>query len=167
VTTDPDPRSSDELPLIVRRASLEDVDVLVSLMREFYAEAGLELRPEAAGGAFRTVLSEPRVGSVFLALRGDRPIGYVVLTLGFSMEFGGIRGQVDDFFVLAAERGRGVGAELLGAVERACREAGVLCLMVETGSEGHPARRLYFRAGFEEGDRALLHRPLGPALHER
>jgi GNAT superfamily N-acetyltransferase len=153
------------LSLLVRRASIDDVDSLVALMREFYAEAGIGLEPGPAAAAFRAVLEED-VGVVWLAVRDGQPIGHLVLTLGFSMEFGGTRGFVDDFFVQPGERGRGVGAAILEDVKGSCAALGIRCLTVETGLEGHPARSLYHRAGFEDVGRGVLNQPLAPALHE-
>ncbi len=94
------------------------------------------------------------------------PTGYVVLTLGFSMEYGGLRGFVDDFFVRPAARGRGLGAAALETVKQTCRELGVRALLVETGPKNHPARRLYARAGFEESGRMLLAQAFAPPIHE-
>ena len=151
----------------IRRAGIQDVDALVDLMQAFYAEADFELARDPAAGAFRTVLAEPGVGHVWMAFRDDVPVGYLVLTLGFSMEFGGTRGYVDDFFVLASERGKGVGAAVLRAVRQEAGALGILCLTVETGLEGHLARHLYMREGYEDVGRGVLNQPLGPALHER
>ena len=154
-------------PPNVRRAVIQDVDVLADLMQAFYAEAGFGLAHDRAAQAFRALLEDPRLGHVWLAEREQRPIGHLVLTLGFSMEFGGPRGFVDDFFVLPNERGNGVGAAILAKVKEECAALGVRCLTVETGLEGHPARRLYVRAGFDDVGRGVLNQPLAPALHER
>jgi len=152
---------------LVRRAHLSDVDALVGLMKEFYAEAGFELHPAPAAQAFRALMEQPSLGAVWLAAREERPFGFVVLTFGYSMEFGGLRAFVDDLFVRPDERGRGVGAALLETVKAECATLGIRNLCVETGQEGHPARALYFRAGFRDLDRALLSQPIAPALHER
>jgi hypothetical protein len=42
----------------------------------------------------------------------------------------------------------------------------VRALLVETGPDEHPARRLYARAGFEVTGRVLLTQALAPPVHE-
>lgn len=151
----------------VRLAEHGDVPTLVALMTEFYSEAGYSLSPEQASQAFDALLDDPRLGRVWLVESGGSPVGYLVLTLGFSMEFGGVRGFVDDLFVRPNARGKGLGAVVLAAVKQACADLGVRALLVETGPAEHPARRLYARAGFQESGRVVLTQSLGPAIHER
>ena len=150
----------------IREARPEDISTLVALMAEFYGEAGYPLPREAAGHAFATLLGDPRLGRAWLVQHEAVTVGYLVLSLAFSMEFGGLRGFIDDFFVRPAARGNGFGAAALATVRQACREQGVRALLVETGAEGHPARHLYARAGFGEVGRVLLTQPLAPAVHE-
>lgn len=150
----------------VRAARLDDVPALVALMAEFYKEADYRLPWEAAVRTFTALLDDPRLGRVWLLEVEHSPTGYVVLTLGFSMEYGGLRGFVDDFFVRATARGRGLGAAALEVVKQTCRELGVRALLVETGPEDHPARRLYARAGFQESGRVLLSHALASPVHE-
>jgi GNAT superfamily N-acetyltransferase len=150
----------------VRIARRDDVRALVALMTEFYGEAGYSLAPEPATRAFTTLLDDPRLGRVWLVESDAVPVGYLVLTLGFSMEFGGLRGFVDDFFVRPTARGKGLGAAALEAVKRECAALGVRALLVETGPAGHPARRLYARAGFQETGRVLLSQAFASATHE-
>jgi GNAT superfamily N-acetyltransferase len=150
----------------IRAAQQEDLPVLVALMAEFYGEAGYPLPREAAASAFATLLNDPRLGRVWLVQAESVAVGYLVLTVAFSMEFGGLRGFIDDFFVLPTARGRGYGGAALAAVRQACGQLGIRSLLVETGGEGHAARRLYARAGFEENGRVFLTQPLAPPLHE-
>lgn len=154
------------MPGRTRLAGSGDIPVLVDLMTAFYAEAGYPLPREPAGRAFATVLGDPALGRVWLVLEGGRAVGYLVLTLGFSMEYGGLRGFVDDFFVRPEARGKGLGAAALTEVREACLEIGVGALLVETGPDDHPARRLYARAGFEETGRVLLSQTLSAPLHD-
>ena len=149
----------------IRAARQEDLPALVALMAEFYGEAGYPLPREAAARAFAALLEDPRLGRVWLVQAEGAVVGYLVLTLAFSMEYGGPRGFIDDFFVRPAARGRGYGAAALAAVRQACVESVIRSLLVETGGEGHAARRLYARAGFQENGRVFLTQPLAPPLH--
>lgn len=149
----------------MKEAGVGDIPVLVELMAAFYEEAGYPLPRGPAARAFESLLGDPTLGRVWLVLESGRAVGYLVLTLSFSMEYGGLRGFVDDFYVRAEARGRGLGAEALREVREACLEGGVRALLVETGPSGHPARRLYARAGFEETGRVFLSQGLAAPLH--
>jgi GNAT superfamily N-acetyltransferase len=135
-------------------------------MGEFYAEAQLPLPVDAATRAFTRLLEDPRHGACLLVEDGGEAVGYLVLTFGFSMEFGGTRAFIDDFFVRPPSRGKGLGAAALETVRKECVERGVRALLVETGPEEHPARHLYHRAGFRPSGRVLLSQALAPPLHE-
>ena len=131
-----------------RFAQAEDVPVLVTLMAEFYEESGFPLPRGAAAKAFKTIIAEPERDRVWLIDVESQSVGYLVLTFSFSMEYGGLRGFVDDFFVRGTVRGRGLGGETLETARACCRTLGVRELVVETGPEDHPARGVYARAGF-------------------
>ncbi|HKW49749.1 MAG TPA: hypothetical protein VJN70_19990, partial [Gemmatimonadaceae bacterium] len=78
--------------LEIRRAETADVPTLVALMQSFYAEASFALPTGSATRAFQALLADPRLGSVWLAEDESGAIGHLVLTLCFSMEYGGLRG---------------------------------------------------------------------------
>ena len=150
----------------VRQAQLADTAVLVDLMEEFYGEASYPLPRRNATQAFESLLADPRLGAVLIVNAGDAAIGYLVLTFGYSMEYGGLRAFVDDLYVRTSARGKGLGGALLRAARARCIDAGVRALLVETGLDGHLARRLYLREGFADSGRALLTQKLSAALHE-
>jgi len=148
-----------------RVAELADVPQLVSLMTEFYAEAGFTLPIAAVEHAFEQLVGEPRLGQVWLLECEGQPAGFIVLTVSFSIEYGGFRGFVDDFFVRAQYRRRGLGAVALDEVRRACKARGVRALLVEVGPENETALRVYRRSGFADSGHLLLTLPLSAPVH--
>jgi len=106
----------------VRIAGPVDVPELVELMVDFYAEAGYPLPFAAAARTFTTLLGDPRLGRVWMMEADGEPAGYVVLTVSFSMEYGGLRGFVDDLFVRSGFRGRGLAAAALDELRRVAEE---------------------------------------------
>lgn len=149
----------------IRVAAPADVPTLVALMSEFYAEAGFALPASPAANAFIELVSSPSLGAVWLAEHGGAPVGHVVVTVAFSMEYGGLRGFIDDLYVRPAARGRGTGAALLAAARAGAVARGLRALCVETGREEHRARALYARAGYMDSDHALLVQPLAAPVH--
>ena len=151
-------------PQNVRLATLTDLDVLVRLMQQFYAEANFTLSTHAALRAFEILLDDSRLGQVWMLEEDGHPAGFVVLTVSFSMEYGGLRGFVDDFYVAPQYRRRGLGHAALEEVTRACRRRGVRALMVETGPDNHAALSAYRSVGFADSGRTLLTLPLAEPL---
>lgn len=153
-------------PALIRDARTADVPALVALMGEFYAESGYPLPAAAAAHAFRAVIEQARFGRVWLIEHDAEPAGHLVLTFAFSMEYGGLRGFIDDLFVRPRFRGRGFAAAALAHARRAALEHGVRALFVEAGPDNPVARRLYARAGFRETGRLLLAQALAAPTHE-
>ena len=151
-------------PHLIRLATLTDVDALVRMMRQFYAESNFSLSEQSASRAFEALLDDSRLGQVWMIEHDCHPAGFVVLTVSFSMEYGGLRGFVDDFFVAPQYRNRGLGHAALEEVKRACRRRGVRALMVETGPDNDAALNAYRRAGFVDSGHCLLTLPLADPL---
>src|SRR5512134_3393296 len=139
-----------------RQASYADVPSLVALMEVFYAESEFPLPKGPATRAFQRLLDQPELGTVWLLENEGQPAGYVVLTVSYSMEFGGLRGFVDDRFVHPRCRRLGLATEALAEVRHECANRGVRALLVETGPDNDRAQRVYRRAGFGESGRLLL-----------
>lgn len=150
----------------LRRATHADVPSLVALMEVFYAESDFPLQKGPAARAFEGLLDEPALGAVWITEQEGQPAGYVVLTVGYSMEFGGLRGFVDDLFVHPRFRRLGLATDALAEVRHECTNRGVRALLVETGPDNDRAQRVYRRAGFGESGRLLLTVALEPAVHE-
>jgi GNAT superfamily N-acetyltransferase len=81
------------------------------------------------------------------------------------MEYGGLRGFIDDLYVRPAARGQGAGAGLLTAAREAAAAWGVRALHVEVGPDNQVARRLYARAGYTDSGHLLLSLPLAAPVH--
>lgn len=96
-----------------------------------------------------------------MVLDGERGAGYVVLTLGWSLEHRGRDAFVDELFVAPAHRGRGFAKRLLDVLEEACRGLGVNALHLEVERKNATARELYARRGYRDRDRLLLTKRFG------
>ena len=150
----------------VRHAVPEDVPALVALMQAFYEEASFTIEAADAEHTFVHLLRSPALGEAWVLLDEGEPAGFVVLTVSFSMEHGGLRGFVDDLYVRPASRGRGLASLALAEVKRECGRRGVRALLVETGHDNAVARRVYAAAGFADSGRLLLSQRLEGAGKE-
>ncbi len=140
----------------MRKASPEDVDRLVQLMDEFYAEAAYKLNHRRAAKAFAALLADKRLGQIWFIQSGTLDVGYLVLTFCFSMEYGGPSAILDDFFIQAPFRGRGLGTAALGELRAFCQKHGIRAVNVETGHDNATAQAVYRRAGFVNTNRQLM-----------
>jgi len=143
---------------IMRRASPDDVQELVTMMAEFYSESPYTLNRWRAAEAFTALLGDERLGHVWFIQAGSQDVGYVVITLCHSMTYGGLSAIVDDFFIRPGFRGVGLGKAAMEEVRSFYASGGVRAIHVETGRDNAPALALYRRAGFVDTD--LVHRTL-------
>ncbi|UCG52935.1 MAG: GNAT family N-acetyltransferase [Candidatus Latescibacterota bacterium] len=139
-----------------RIAKPGDRDMLVKMMEEFYAESESPFDADQAAEAFENLLRDDSVGRVWLLEREGTAAGYVVLTVGFSMEFGGRDAFVDDLFVREEHRRYGLGRVAMKAVLDECKKRRVRALHLEVARENSAAKALYRRFGFVDHGRQLM-----------
>jgi ribosomal protein S18 acetylase RimI-like enzyme len=132
-----------------------DRPALEPMVRAYYAEDGLELDERRQGAALSALLAGDPLCLAWLIQLAGETIGYVVVTVGFSVESGGRDGFIDELYVAPAMRGRGVGARVLALVEHQARARGLGRLLLEV-AHGSPALNLYRRAGFTGHPRHLM-----------
>jgi diamine N-acetyltransferase len=149
----------------MRQANADDLADLLELMQEFYGEAGYPLNPDRARAAFLPLLAPGQLGQVWLGEFDGRVAGHLVLTFGYSMEYGGRSAFVDDLFVRPALRNRGVGRALVEQARAICEELGVRAMHLEVARANGPAQAVYRAVGFGSTDRELLTLALAAPTH--
>jgi ribosomal protein S18 acetylase RimI-like enzyme len=140
----------------LRTAGVGDLDLVLGLMRGLYASDHIVFEEPRARRALAALLADPALGEVRLAETGGQVIGYAVLTLGYSLEFGGSFWVIDELFIRDGQRGKGAGRQVLRAIEAAARARGLHAIRLEVGRTNLRAQDLYRRAGFEAHDRDLM-----------
>ena len=131
----------------VIRAAVSDVDAAASLFasyREFYG------RPHdvEASAAFLIARLERDESIVLLARDGDRAVGFVQVYPAFSSTALAPIWILNDLYVDAEARGRGVVDQLLEATARLAREAGCVAIELATQRTNHRAQAVYDRHGY-------------------
>ena len=115
----------------LRAATLGDLDALLPLLQDFYAEDRHPFEAGAVRAALEGLIREPVFGRAFLIEDGGALAGYLVVTFGYSLEFRGRDAFLDELYVAPAHRGRGLGREALRVAEDCCLEAGARALHLE------------------------------------
>jgi len=168
ILADPERFQSAYFMVKPRTATLDDVPLLVEMMQEFYAEASYPLDRQWATDAFSTLLRDDARGAVWIVFDGAEAAGYVVLTVRFSMEYGGLDAFVDDLFIRPRHRRKGLGRAALRALFEECDRRNVLAVHVEVGRGNAAANALYeaFGLGLRDDDRQVLTVRLRKARHD-
>ncbi len=133
----------------VTLATSEHLDRLLALVEAFHIEAGLDTSPEQREAGVKPLLDGIPHGVVYLIGPPKAPIGYIVISFGWSVEFGGMDGFIDEFFIRPGVRNRGIASEVLLSLPKALGEAGLCALHLEVATENPEAQKLYSRRGFD------------------
>jgi ribosomal protein S18 acetylase RimI-like enzyme len=150
----------------VRSAAAADIDALVDLMRDFYAESDFPLDAPWAAQSFADLLADPARGAIWLIDADGRPVGHVVLSVRYAMEFGGLMGYIDDLYVRPEYRRRGAATAGIQALVAECQRRGCRSLHVEVDPANAPAIGVYQRFGLAPGtDTRLQLKTILPAAH--
>lgn len=137
-------------------ATLADENLLLELMAEFYAVEHLPFDVAVARAGLRELIENSAYGWVHWLRVEGKAAGYMVVTLGFSLEFHGRGAWVDEIYVREAWRGQGLGRASLAFAEELGRRAGIKALRLEVDRGNARAQRLYRATGFQDHDRFLL-----------
>lgn len=137
-------------------AGPDDLDRLLKLTADFSAEMGMETDPEHRRKALMPLLEGSPHGAVYVIGPSKSPVGYVILSFGWSLEFGGMDGFVDELYIRPAVRGRGMASDVLYSLPKALKEAGLKALHLEVDRSNEPAQKLYRRARFAPRERFML-----------
>jgi len=143
-----------------RFAQLTDLEAVLALHRDFFAEDHYPYHEEETRANLALLLSDPSLGRVFVIEEGGTAAGYLVLTFGFSLEFSGRNGLVDELYVAPGHRGRGHGTRALAAAEELCRELGIRAIHLVVERYKEAAQALYQRAGFVAYERNVMTKTL-------
>ncbi len=139
--------------LSFRTATIADLPVLENLVGQYYA---FDQIPHDAGevhSGLAILLSDASLGQAWLVLDGRDPVGYVIFTYGFDIEFGGRLATITDLYLEPSHRGRGIGGKVLEHLEEYGRTAGLRGLELQVETDNAEARRLYDKFGFQSADR--------------
>jgi GNAT superfamily N-acetyltransferase len=138
------------------RATPEHVDLLLVMMQEFYIFDHHKFVEQKAKDAVLNFLSTERWGYAWLIYMNAQPIGYVAITFGYSLEFGGRDAFIDEVYLREPYRGMGIGSEIIDYLKGVCKTDGIRALHLEVGSENKAAVQFYLKVGFEDRQSRLM-----------
>jgi len=110
--------------------------------------------------ALSPLLEGSPLGAVYLVGPRKAPVGFIVVTFGWSVETGGMDATIDTFWIRPGVRGRGMGSEVLSALLPTLEQAGVKAVRFEADPAQERVQALYVRHRFRlrEGHRLMMRR---------
>ena len=135
----------------------EQVEAVVSLCETYYRAENYPFDRAHMTRAFQLLRDNEDLGRIWSVLAPDgEPVGYLAVTLGFSLEYGGRDAFLDEMYVAAEFRGKGLGRALIEQALDWCRNRDVRAIHLEVESINDIADSLYRKMGFGGNDRRLL-----------
>ena len=134
------PQLGELLPLVAAYHQFEEISLSVDIREK----------------SVERLLSDGTLGEVWLIKKFDQLIGYVVVCFGYSIEFGGRAAFIDEFYIEAPERGRGIGAEVLRKLKARMPAHDLVVVQLEVNQRNERAKSLYVQSGFSCRDKYQL-----------
>ena len=137
----------------------QDEPVLVEFSSAFHAGEGRALGERSRAAIAAVCAGEPLARTWLIKLH-DRLAGYVLLTLGFGIEYGGRDVFLDEIYLTPEARGCGLGAAAMAFVERQAGLLGAVAIHLVVAPGNRRAQSLYRRCGYTDAGWRLLTRGL-------
>lgn len=134
----------------VRTATPDDAPRIAELLHAFNTEFDSETPGvEVLTRRLRALLAGP---STFAVLGGEPAVGVALVTVRPNVWSDGPVALLDEMYVDPAERGGGLGSEILRGMVEACQRLGVAEIEINVDESDADAMRFYERHGFRGAD---------------
>jgi GNAT superfamily N-acetyltransferase len=145
-----------------RTATVADLTTLQNLVKQYYEYDQIPYVPEEIESGLWALLNDGSLGQAWLVLHGSQPVGYVIFTYGFDIEFGGRLATITDLYLEPGHRRQGLGGKILHHIETFCRSIGLRGLELQVENDNAEARALYQKFGFQPADRIPMSKRIKP-----
>ena len=141
----------------IRDATAVDAPVLLRMMRRLAEHPpAIPFDEGEVRTALEKFLGDAELGQAWLLWLDEEPVGYVILTFGYSFEFRGRDAFVDELYIEPEFRRMGLGRRAMEFMEKKARELGVNAVHLEVDRGNDGAAELYRRAGYADQGRHLM-----------
>jgi len=138
----------------------DDLGALTELVRAYHDYDQHPFDEPVIVAALRQLCAGTPYAQAWLLSLDGRQIGYASVSYGFSIEVGGLDFFLDEFFLEATWRGRGLGRQLLAMIEDEVKQLGGSRLCLEAELHNPRAAHVYATSGYVEHERRLLSKVL-------
>jgi GNAT superfamily N-acetyltransferase len=133
---------------------------LLKFIEAYYKFEGIAFDRQEIATGLSLLLKEPTLGRAWLILSCEKPIGYLILTFAFDLEFGGRLAGLTDLFIEAHHRRKGLGRIALEQVEEFCRSSGARAIELQVTRKNVRVLGFYRRLGFLAYDRVPMRKQI-------
>jgi len=137
-------------------AKENDSEVLLAMMKDFYAIDGYPFDKSRNLRIYEKLLAHPEWGRIWIVRLNDEVVAYFVVTYGYSFEYGGRDAIIDELYICEAWRNKGIGSNILHFLESETKKLGIKTLHLEVEDTNKAGWRLYENHGFKSKHRKFL-----------
>jgi ribosomal protein S18 acetylase RimI-like enzyme len=134
--------------LTLRQVSPQENLILIQYVQAYYGYDNLGYNVSVEQ-AIHELLNDTRLGGAWFIEIDDQIGGYVILTAGFDIEFGGKHGVLTDFYLDEGFRDKGYGYQVLKLIQERAVGYGFRAIELSVTKKNARARHLYERSGFQ------------------
>jgi GNAT superfamily N-acetyltransferase len=139
--------------LRLKPASPRDSADLLKFIRAYYKYEDIPFDRKGITAGLAFLLKSPSTGGAWLIMKCGKPVGYLILTFAFDLEFGGRQAILNDLYIEAPHRRIGLGTLALAQIEDFCRSSGVRAIELHVTIKNASVLEFYRGAGFKEYNR--------------
>ena len=139
-----------------REATLDLQTECLQMMNDFYQMNDYHFRETEKSRLFEEFIGNDNLGKFWVVTLSGKIIGYIILTFGFSFEYGGRDAFIDELYLKEEFRNRGLGKLILESVEFFAVKHKVKAIHLEVEETNVAGNRLYIKAGFSSNERGLM-----------
>ena len=148
------------MEISLRPATSVSLPDILEMMAEFNAIDDYPFDRTSRRRDLEHFLANRMLGRLWTIMLGQRIVGYLVLSFGFSFEYGGRDAFIDEFFIRERFRNQGIGSQVMPIVEGLAGKLGVKALHLEVEPHNVEGRRVYEKSGYRGNERILLSKRL-------
>ena len=135
--------------LTIETARNSDLEPVLQLLHTQLEEHGIVLTAQSLERATRGLIENHAYGRILCARRDGALVGVAVISFLWTLEHGGPAAWLDEVYVEPAQRGAGIGRQLIEAAMQVARDNGCIALDLEVDAGHEAAERLYERMNFK------------------
>lgn len=144
----------------LEKVTPEQTSLLLDMMHDFYAIDGYPFDRTRARSTLEEFIAHPEYGTIWFIHKAGIPIGYAILCIGFTFEFGGRDAFIDELYIIADYRNKGYGQQTIDMIVDYAESLKLVALHLEVELHNEKGKALYKKKGFKGKKSTLLSRPL-------
>ncbi len=135
---------------------LSDIDRTIIMMQDFYAIDNYPIDTAVSKSLLTEFIENENLGKGWLILDNDIPVGYVILTFVFSFEYKGRIAFLDELYISAKARGKGMGKKTVDFIHEQALDLAINIIYLEVEGHNTIAQKLYLSKDFVVHNRKLM-----------